>query len=297
MKPPPFEYYAPTTVTETVGLLRQYGDAAKVLAGGQSLMPLLNFRLARPAALVDINGVGGLDYLRREDGWLAIGALVRQRTAELSALVAEACPLLAEALPLVGHFQIRNRGTIGGSLAHADPAAELGAVALALGAELRIQGQRGGRLVSANQFFVSYLTTVLAADELLVEARFPTARARTGYAFVEFARRHGDFALVGVAAVVSLDGTDRCADVRLAFTGVGPIPVLFTDEEGILRGEPLKPQAMNALAERAAGSLETESDVHASAEYRRELAGVLAEQALQAAAARSGRSNQKGVHS
>jgi CO/xanthine dehydrogenase FAD-binding subunit len=296
MKPPPFEYHAPTTVAETVSLLHHYGDAGKVLAGGQSLMPLLNFRLARPAALVDINGVEGLDYVRREDGWLAIGALVRQRAAEMSALVAETCPLLAEALPLVGHFQIRNRGTVVGSLAHADPAAELGAVALALGAELRIQGPRGSRLVSADQFFVSYLTTVLAADELLVEARFPTARPRTGYGFAEFARRHGDFALAGVAAVMSRDGADRCADVRLAFTGVGPIPVLFTDEEGILRGEPLKPQAMNALAERAAASLDTESDVHASAEYRRELASVLAEQALQAAAARSGRGDQKGGH-
>lgn len=297
MKPPPFEYHAPTTVADTVRVLHHYGDAGKVLAGGQSLMPLLNFRLARPAALVDINGVEELDYLRQEDGWLAIGALVRQRAAEMSSLVAETCPLLAEALPFVGHFQIRNRGTVVGSLAHADPAAELGAVALALGAELRIQGPRGSRLVSADQFFVSYLTTVVAADELLVETRFPTAPPRTGYGFAEFARRHGDFALVGVAAVVSRDGADRCVDVRLAFTGVGPIPVLFTDEEGILRGEPLKPQAMNALAERAAGSLGTESDVHASAEYRRELARVLAEQALQAAGARSGRSNQKGVHS
>jgi len=289
MKPAPFEYHAPTTVAETVGLLHQYGDAAKVLAGGQSLMPLLNFRLARPAGLVDINRVEGLDYLRQEDGWLVIGALVRQRTAELSSLVAEACPLLAEALPFVGHFQIRNRGTIVGSLAHADPAAELGAIALVLGAELRIEGPREGRFVPADQFFVSYLTTALTPDELLVEARFPTARHRTGYAFVEFARRHGDFALVGVAAVVSCDGAGRCADARLAFTGVGPVPVLFTDKEGILRGEPIEPQAMNALAERAAASLDAESDVHASAEYRRELAGVLAEQALRAAAARSGR--------
>ncbi len=287
MKPPSFEYHAPTTVAETVSLLRQYGDAAKVLAGGQSLMPLLNFRLARPAAVVDINGVDGLDYLRRENGWLSVGALVRQRTAEMSALVSESCPLLSEALPLIGHFQIRNRGTIAGSLAHADPAAELGAVALALGAELKIEGPRGGRLVPAEQFFVSYLTTALAADELLVEVRFPTARPRAGYAFVEFARRHGDFALVGAAAVVNGDGSGRCADVRLAFTGVGPIPVLITDREGILKGEPLEARAIKAFAERAAASLETDSDIHASAEYRRELSCVLAERALRAAAARS----------
>lgn len=296
MKPPPFEYHAPATIEETVSLLQRYGDAAKVLAGGQSLMPLLNFRLARPACLVDINGVEGLDDLRREDGWLAVGALVRQRTAEISSSVAEICPLLAEALPLVGHFQIRNRGTILGSLAHADPAAELGAVAVALGAELQIESGRGSRVAAASQFFVSYLTTALAPDELLVQARFPAARPRTGYAFREFARRHGDFALVGVAAVVGHDEAERCADVRLAFSGVGPVPVLFTDEQGILRGQPLEPKAIEALALHAAGSLETESDVHASAEYRRELAHVLAERALHAAAARSRRGNQEGVH-
>ena len=291
MKPPPFEYHAPTTVAETVSLLRRYGEDGKVLAGGQSLMPLLNFRLARPAAIVDINGVEELDYLHQEDGWLAVGALVRQRAAELSALVTATCPLLAEALPFIGHFQIRNRGTVVGSLAHADPAAELGAVALALGAELRIQSTRGTRTVPAEQFFVSYLTTALAPDELLVEARFPAARPRTGYAFTEFARRHGDFALVGVAAIVEQDPAHRCAEARLAFTGVGPVPILCTDEQGVLRGEPLTPQAMNVFAERAAASFEAEPDIHASAEYRRELAGVLAEQALQSAAARSNKGN------
>jgi len=287
MKPPPFEYYAPTTAAETLSLLGQYGADAKVLAGGQSLMPLLNFRLARPAALIDINGVQELDFLRRENGCVAVGAMVRQRAAERSSVVTQSCPLLAEALPFIGHFQIRNRGTIVGSLAHADPAAELGAVALALGAELRIQGQNGERRIPAGEFFVSYLTTALTPDELLVEVRFPIARPRTGYAFVEFARRHGDFALVGVAAVLSRDPGGRCADVRLAFTGVGPVPLLFTDSDGLLQGEPLEEGAMRALAERIASKLEAESDLHASAEYRRELAAVLASRALQTAAARS----------
>lgn len=288
MKPPPFEYRDPTTIAETVSALEQYGDDAKVLAGGQSLMPLLNFRLARPAAVVDINGVKELDYLRKEDNCLAIGALVRQRTAELSELVAESCPMLAEALPLIGHFQIRNRGTIVGSLAHADPAAELGAVAVALGAELTIKGPGEDRIVSAEQFFVSYLTTALAPNELLVEARFPTARPRTGYAFAEFARRHGDFALVGVAAVVEQDQARRCSDVRLVFTGVGPVPLLFTDEKDQLRGELLTLKAMSAFAGYVAAGLMPESDLHASAEYRRELAAVLAERALSVAAARAG---------
>lgn len=291
MKPPPFEYHAPATVAETASLLSDHGEDAKVLAGGQSLMPLLNFRLARPAAIVDINGVEELNYLRREDGWLAVGALVRQRAAELSALVTATCPLLAEALPFIGHFQIRNRGTVVGSLAHADPAAELGAVALALGAELRIQSARGIRTVPAEQFFISYLTTALSPDELLVEARFPAARPRTGYAFAEFARRDGDFALVGVAAIVEQDPAHHCTDVRLAFTGVGPVPILITDEQGLLRGGPLVPQAMSAFAERAATSFEAETDIHASAEYRRELAAVLAERALQSAATRSNKSN------
>ncbi len=291
MKPPPFEYFDPTTIGEAVSVLQQYGDDAKVLAGGQSLMPLLNFRLARPAAVVDINGVRELDYLRREDGWLAVGALVRQRTAELSALVAEACPMLAEALPLIGHFQIRNRGTVAGSLAHADPAAELGAVAVALGAELRIMSASEIRTVPAAEFFVSYLTTALAPNELLVEARFPTARPRTGYAFTEFVRRHGDFALVGVAAVMERDEDHRCRDVRLAFTGVGPVPLLFSDEKGQLRGELLTVRKMNAFAERITAELKPESDLHASAEYRRELAAVLAERALSVAAERAAESH------
>jgi CO/xanthine dehydrogenase FAD-binding subunit len=291
MKPPPFEYRDPSTIDETVSVLQQYGDDAKVLAGGQSLMPLLNFRLARPTAVVDINGVKELDYLRREDGWLAIGALVRQRTAELSELVTDSCPLLAEALPFIGHFQIRNRGTIVGSLAHADPAAELGAVALALGAEIRINGPDGNRIVPAQQFFVSYLTTAMAPNELVVEARFPTARPRTGYAFTEFARRHGDFALVGVAAVIEQDQAQRCSDVRLAFTGIGSVPLLFTDEKSQLRGAPLTLETMNGLAEEVAASLSPESDIHASGEYRRELARVLAERALSAAAARSAESH------
>jgi len=291
MKPPPFEYYAPTTVQEILSLLGQYGADAKVLAGGQSLMPLLNFRLARPTALIDINSVKELDFLNRANGHLAIGALVRQRAAERSSLVAESCPLLAEALPFIGHFQIRNRGTIVGSLAHADPAAELGAVAVALGAELRIQSQRGNRWLPAKDFFISYLTTALAPDELLVEVRFSVRQPRTGYTFVEFARRHGDFALVGAAAVVSRDQTDRCTDVRLAFTGVGPVPVLFTDADGLLQGEPLEEKRMDTLAKRIASKLETETDIHASAEYRRELAAVLAKQALQTAAVRSARGN------
>ena len=287
MKPPLFEYEAPETLDEALRLLAEHADEAKVLAGGQSLVPLLNFRLAKPGLLVDINRVRALDYVRRSDGWLEIGAIARQRAVELDPTATQACPLLTEALSYVGHFQIRNRGTVVGSLAHADPAAELPAVAFALGAELDVCGQRGRRSVPASEFFLGYLTTALQADELLVAVRFPARAPRTGYAFTEFARRHGDFALVGVAAVVELDEAgSRCTSLRLAYTGVGPRPVLFEDPQGILRGQVPDPRVISVVAQRAASLLEPDSDLHASGEYRRDLAGVLAERALQMALSR-----------
>ncbi len=190
-------------------LLRRYGGDAKVLAGGQSLMPLLNFRLSYPAALVDINRITALSYIQHEVGQLRIGALTRQRTIEFSALVREHLPLLYEATTLVGHLPIRTRGTIGGSLAHADPAAEYPAVATAMEAELVVQGSKGQRILRPEEFFVSYLTTALAPDEVLVEVRFPTPPPTSGWAFAEFARRHGDFALVGIAALLDSEG-ERC---------------------------------------------------------------------------------------
>jgi aerobic carbon-monoxide dehydrogenase medium subunit len=287
MKPPRFDYLVPGTLDEALGLLAQHGEEAKVLAGGQSLVPLLNFRLVRPAHIIDLNDIPGLDGIVVDEGRLAIGAMTRQRAAETSAVVRERCPLLAEAMPQVGHVQIRNRGTIGGSLAHADPAGELPAVVAALDGELVLRSRRGERRLAPHDFFVGYLTTAAAPDELLVEARVPVMPARTGTAFMEVSRRHGDFALVGVAATVTVDTGGVCTACALALTGVGPTPVVARDAARALVG--LKPAA-DAFAEvgrRVADALTPDSDLHASADYRKHLAGVLTRRALARAAERA----------
>jgi carbon-monoxide dehydrogenase medium subunit len=283
MKPAPFAYVAPTSVDEALALLAQHADEAKPLAGGQSLVPLMNFRLARPGVLVDLNRIPELQYIREHDGGLAIGAMTRQRAAERSALVRERCPLLAAALPLVGHPPIRNRGTVGGSLAHADPAAELPAVAAALDAELVVRGPSGERVARPDAFFLTYLTTTLEPTELLVEVRFPAWPAGAGWAFEELSRRHGDFAIVGVAAVLQLDSQGQVADARLAFIGAAPTPVRAHAAEAALRGQPATAETFRAAAERVVDALDPSDDVHASAAYRREVAKVLARRALVAA--------------
>ena len=224
MKLPPFEYEAPTTVADAVDLLAEHGDEASVLAGGQSLIPLLALRLARPEVLIDINGIDELSGVSAEDGWVAIGAMTREYVAEESGTVADAVPLLAAALPMIGHEAIRSRGTIGGSLAHADPAAELPAVARALDAEFVVRGPSGTRVIPAAQWFEGYLTTSRRPDELLLEVRFPAAGTGTGVSFKEVARRHGDFAIVGLAASLVLSG-GVISDARLAFAGVSDVPV------------------------------------------------------------------------
>lgn len=287
MKPPPFEFFDPTTIGEAVSLLKQHGGEAKVIAGGQSLAPLLNMRMARPGVLVDINRVAELDYIREVDGALTIGAIARHRTVERSATVQKRQPLLHAAVRYIAHPQIRNRGTIGGSIAHADPAAELPAVCVALGAELRVTGPGGERAVKADDFFVTFLTTALGPDELLTEVRLPTPSARTGWAFKEVSRRHGDFALAGAAVTLTLDG-GACSDARIALFGVGSIPLRARQAEQMLKGE----RPSGSLFERAAHEASQEigdplSDIHASAEFRRHIAMTLTRQALSEAAARA----------
>ncbi len=285
MKPAPFDYAAPESVDETLALLAEYGADAKLLAGGQSLMPLLNMRLARPAVIIDLNRVAALDYVKAADGEVRIGALVRQRAAERSPVVTQHLPLVSDALQWVGHAQIRNRGTIGGSLAHADPSAELPAVAAVLGASFVVAGSAGERTLSPKEFFVGYLTTAIEPAELLTEVRFPKMTPGTGWAFVEIARRHGDFALVGAAAIVhAADG--RLRDVRLAFTGVGPTPVRIAEAEAALEGRALDDRVLANVARLVSDRLEPESDIQASAAYRKHVAGVLARRALTAAALR-----------
>ena len=279
MKPPKFDYHAPASLDEALALLRRYGGDAKVLAGGQSLMPLLNFRLSRPAALVDLNRIPSLAYIEEHDGQVRFGAMTRQRMIEFSPLVARRLPLLREATKWVGHLPIRTRGTIGGSIAHADPSAEYPAVLTALDGEVVARGPKGERVVRARDFFVTYLTTSLEADEILVEVRLPATPAGAGWALEEFARRHGDFAIVAIAALVVRDGA-RCGAARLATAGAGPVPVRLRAAEEILERDGLTDAAIDAAARRAAELVSPDSDIHASADYRRHLTTVLTRRAL-----------------
>ncbi len=283
MKLPPFDYEAPETVSEAVELLAEHLDQASVLAGGQSLIPLLALRLARPAVLIDINGIDELSGVSAADGWLAIGAMTREYVAEESQSVADAVPLLAAALPLIGHEAIRSRGTIGGSMAHADPAAELPAVALALDAEFVVRGQSGERVVPAAEWFEGYLTTSRRPDELLVEVRFPAAGRGTGISFQEVARRHGDFAIVGLAASLTLsDGA--ISDARLALAGVSAVPVRAAAAEDLLVGERPSAELFDEAARRATADIDPPADLHGSSDYRKTVAAALVRRGLRAAA-------------
>lgn len=289
MKPAPFEYQAPASLDAALEALARHGGDAKLLAGGQSLIPVMNFRLAQPALLIDINKLSELDFIRRgEDGSLRIGALVRQRRLEREPLVAEAAPLLREAVPFIAHPQIRNRGTFGGSLAHADPAAELPAVAVALRARFRLQKTSGERWVEAGDFFAGLFTTSLEPDELLVEAAFPALAPRTGWAFLEVARRHGDYAQAGIAALVTLGEDGRCREARLVYLSVGDAPVEAREAARLLVGEEISPQAIEAAAEKASrDEMDPFGDIHATSEFKRHLARVLTRRALLRAAGRA----------
>jgi carbon-monoxide dehydrogenase medium subunit len=283
MKLPDFAYEAPTTLAEAVGLLAEHQDEASVLAGGQSLIPLLALRLARPAVLVDVNGLSELSGVSVTDGQVAVGAMTREYVAEESEAVAGTVPLLAAALPLIGHDAIRSRGTIGGSLAHADPAAELPAVARALDAEFVVRSRSGERVIPAAEWFEGYLATARRPDEILVEVRFPAARPGTGAAFQEVARRHGDFAMVGVAASLTLtDGT--ISDARLAFSGIADVPVRAVEAEAFLLGQEPSAQVFEEAARRATADIDPPADLHGSAEFRKKVAATLVRRGLRAAA-------------
>jgi carbon-monoxide dehydrogenase medium subunit len=286
VKPPPFEYHAVASVDEAVSLLAEHGEDAKVLAGGQSLVPLLALRLARPAHLVDINGVDALASLANGNG-LTVGSLVRQRVAERSKQVAAANPLLVRALGLIGHSAIRNRGTIGGSIAHADPAAELPAVLLALDGGVEARSARGARTIPAADLFQGFLTTSLGPDELLTAVRFPAWQPGTGWSFQEFSRRSGDFAIAGVAAVLRVDKKGMIADARIALSGMGPTPVRATKAEAALAGQQPSDATWAAASQDAVAGLDPPSDIHGTAAYRRHLAGALVRRALAEAHTRS----------
>ncbi|MBI2615236.1 MAG: xanthine dehydrogenase family protein subunit M [Gemmatimonadetes bacterium] len=282
MKPAPFAYHRPQSVEEATGLLAQYGAEAKVLAGGQSLIPAMNFRLARPAVLIDLNGVAELSYIRAGNGsGLRIGAMTRQRAVERSGEVAAWAPLLHEAMPFIAHPQIRNRGTVGGSLAHADPAAELPAVALALNARCRVLSRRGTRTIGAGEFYTGLFSTALSPDEVLVEVEVPPPPRQSGWAFTELARRHGDYALVGIAVHVTLDQRGQCAAARIALLSVGDGPVLAVEAARALPGQAPSAALIREAADAAATrDVDPPGDIHATAAYRRHLVAVLARRAL-----------------
>ncbi len=296
MKPAPFDYHRPDTLEEALAILARSGGDAKALAGGQSLVPAMTFRLARPAVLVDLNRIASLAYLTESpDGWLRIGAMTRQRAAERSPAVARGAPLLFEALPWIAHPQIRNRGTVGGSLAHADPAAELPAVMVALDARFVLTGPSGARTVPAREFYTGLLSTALAPDELLTEVQVPPRPPGAGEAFVELARRHGDFALVGVAVRVVLDPSGTCASARIALLSVGDGPVLASRAMAVLTGSALDQDRLDEAAGAAADSdIDPPGDIHASPAYRRRLARVLVRRALAQAAERAARGRDAG---
>jgi len=287
MKPPRFEYFDPGTVGEVVSLLAEHGDDAKILAGGQSLMPLLNMRMARPEVLVDIGKVAGLNYIRESDGAIAIGAGTTKRSVEDSEPVRTRQPLLHAATLLIGHPQIRNRGTVGGSIAQADPAAEYPAVAVALDAQIKAAGPDGERVIGADRFYVTYLTTALEPAELVTEVRFPVLPERTGWSCQEVARRHGDFAIAGVVTTLTLDGAGICSGARVVLFGVGPTPIRATAAEAVLAGEKPAAKVFEAASGKVDEAIEEPiSDVHGTAEYRRHLAQVLTRRALAEAAGR-----------
>lgn len=287
MKPAAFRYVAAESLAAALATKAEHGDEARFLAGGQSLIPAMNFRMAQPAVLIDLNPLADLDYVRHERQALRIGALTRYRTLQRDDLVARRQKLLEEALPNVAHPQIRNRGTLGGNLAHADPASEMPAVMLALNARLRAQSARGERWIAAKDFFVGALTTALASDEMLAEIELPDLPPRSGTCFVEVARRKGDYAIMGVAAVLSLDPRGVCVDARLAYCSAGETPILAAKAGKMLVGSGASDADIDEVGATARREVQPLGSVHASVDYQRHLAQVLTGRALRAARQRA----------
>jgi carbon-monoxide dehydrogenase medium subunit len=290
VKPAPFDYLRPVSLDEALGALAAHGGAAKPLAGGQSLVPAMNFRVAQPAVLVDLNRVPGLDAIETTSEGLRVGAMVRHRTLETSPLVSAAAPLVTATMPHIAHLPIRTRGTLGGSLAHADPAAELPAVMLALDAVIGVAGASGRRTVAAAEFFTGLYATTLDPTELVTGVTIPALPANAGWAFEEVARRHGDFALAGAAAVVALDATGAIGHVRIALFGVHDRALVAASAMQALAGQAPTPAAIAAAAAAAAANdADPATDIHASAAFRRHLTGVVVRRVLQRAVAGTAR--------
>jgi carbon-monoxide dehydrogenase medium subunit len=281
-----FEYLAPSTLDEAISLLARYGEDAKLLAGGHSLIPIMKLRLAQPKYLIDIGGLPGLSEIREGSDAISVGSLVTHHAVETSDLLRSKLPLLPETAAQVADVQVRNRGTIGGSLVHADPAADLPATALALGAELRVAGPNGQRTIKADDFFVGLLATAIAPDEILTEVRFPALPAKTGTAYVKVPNKASHYAIVGLAAVVMLGNDGRCQQARIGLTGVTHVPRRAEAAENALVGKTLDDGGISAAAELAADGIKALSDIHASAEFRLHLTKVITGRALKLAASR-----------
>lgn len=288
MKPAPFEYLAPDSMLSALELMAAHGDGAKLIAGGQSLVPAMNFRLTQPAVLVDLNKLDELAYIKRQNGGLRIGAMTRQRHLERDPGVAQVAPLLAEAIPHIAHVQIRNRGTLGGSLAHADPAAELPVIMVALGGRFLLKRVSAERWVAATDFFQGIFTTELAADEILAEIEIPGMDQRTGWSFVEFARRSGDYALIGVAVLITLDENEHCRGARLVYLNAGETPLVAHKAASLLVGQSPTDELFQAVADVASREeIAPSGDIHASVAYLQHLARVLTMRALRRATLRA----------
>lgn len=289
MKPAPFEYYAPESVEEALTLLRDHGDEAKLLAGGQSLVPAMNFRVVQPSVLIDLNRIRDLDYVKEDENGLHIGAMTRERTLEFDPRVGTRAPLLNEAMPHVAHPQIRNRGTLGGSLANADPAAELPVVMLALDARLKVRSTDQERWVEARNFFSGMFTTDLAPGDMLVEIEVPGHKPRTGWSFLEVAPRAGDYALMGVAALLSVDEDGICSGANLVYLNAGDGPVKAGEAAKLLEGEAMNDDLIVAAAAQASEKeIQPFGNIHATPEFQRHLARVLTQRALRQALQRAG---------
>jgi carbon-monoxide dehydrogenase medium subunit/2-furoyl-CoA dehydrogenase FAD binding subunit len=283
MKPCAFEYFNPQSVQEAIELLDRYGDEAKIIAGGQSLVPMMNFRLARPEILIDISAIKELEYIKTEGDELVIGALARERDIEQSPLVLEKWPFLSKAISFIGHSAIRNRGTIGGSLVHADPSAEIPTSLCALNGKVKVVGPSGEKILEPEEFFLTYLTTSLEPSDLLVEVRIPALPEKTGWSFGELSRRSGDFAIVAVGILLFTETPGVCREARISMGGVAPTPVRAEEAEALLAGQKITEKLIAAAAQQAAEETDTEPDYHASAEYRMDMARVYVQRGLQEA--------------
>lgn len=280
MKPAVFKYIRVDSIEGSLSALAEHRGDAKILAGGQSLVPMINFRLAAPGVLIDINPVKELDYIRIEGGWVRIGARTRQKALEQSLDVKRKCPLLTEAVKWIGHPQIRNRGTVGGSLAHADPTAELALVAILLDSQVKIQGNGKSRIVGPDDFFQGIMMTSIGEDEILTEVSYPVAPPRSGYGFRELCLRHGDFAVVAAAAQLTCNENGQCVEARVAVSGASPMPMRIRSAEEVLVGNKTSAQVLDAAAARVPEEVEPFADLKGSEAYRREMARVYVRRAL-----------------